>query len=115
MNPIQITFRGMSTSEALAEHIRGEYDKLVELYHRISSAHAVVEQAHRHQQKGRHFQCHLTLRVPGKDLAVTRDPVDREAREDAYAAVDEVFQIARRMLQEHVEKVKLEGRHEELV
>ncbi len=114
MNPIQITFRGMSTSEALAEHIQGEYEKLVQLHHRISSAHAVVEQAHRSQQKGRHFQCHLTLHVPGKSLAVTRDPVERESREDAWVAVDEAFQAARRMVQEHADRVKLEGRYEQV-
>jgi ribosomal subunit interface protein len=114
LNPIQITFRGMEVSEALAEHIRGEYDRLVHVYDRISSAHAVVEQPHRHQQKGRHFQCHLTLRVPGKELVVNRDPAERDAREDAYAAVDETFRAARRMVEEHADRVKLEGRHEEV-
>ncbi len=112
MNPIQITFRGMSTSEALSEHIRGEYEALLAVYDRVSSAKVVVEQAHRHQQKGRHFQVHLTLHVPGKELAVTRDPAERETREDAYAAVDEAFRAARRMLEEYADRAKVEGRHE---
>jgi ribosome-associated translation inhibitor RaiA len=113
LNPIQITFRGMTVSEALAGHIEAEYDKLLRLHDRVRSAHAVIEQAHRHHQKGNHFQCHLTVRVPGRDVVVSRTHDDRaERNEDAYAVVDDAFRAARRMLAEHVERVKLEPRHE---
>lgn len=104
MNPIQITFRGMTVSEALAAHIEAEYEGLSRLYHRIQSAHCVVEQSHRHHARGNHFQAHLTLRVPGRELVVTRDPDERDSREDAYACVDEAFAAAERMLKEYVDR-----------
>lgn len=115
MNRIQITFRGMTVSEALAAHIEAEYENLRRFYDRVQSGHAVVEQAHRNHHKGNHFQCHLTLRVPGRELVVSKTHEDREERnEDAYAVVDDTFRAARRMLQEHVERVKLEPRHEDI-
>lgn len=101
MNPIQITFRGMSVSEALSEHIEAAYERLARFDDRLQSAHCVVEQAHRHQAKGRHFQVHLTLHIPGRELVVSRDPEERETREDAHEAVDEAFTAAERMLKEH--------------
>jgi ribosome-associated translation inhibitor RaiA len=102
----------MTTSDALAEHIRNEFEKLGHVFPRITSAHAVIEQSHRHHQKGRHFQCHLTVHMPHREIAVTRDPAERDSREDAFAAVDEAFSAARRMVEEHADRSKLEGRHD---
>lgn len=113
MNPIQITFRHMTVSDALAEHIEGEYEKLARYFDGIVSGHAVVEQAHRHQSRGRHFQIHLTLRVPGRELVVSKDPSERESREDPYEAVDEAFGAMSRMLKAYADRLQ-DHRPEEL-
>lgn len=105
MNPIQVTFRGMTVSEALAAHIQSEYEKLGRVFDRIQSGHAVVEQAHRHHVKGRHFQVHLNVHVPGKEIVVNRDPAERDSREDPYEAVDEAFAAALRQLKSHAERL----------
>ncbi len=96
MNPAQITFRGMDVSEALSEHIRDQYEKLFRFNERITSCHVVVEQPHRHKQKGRAFEVRLTLTLPGHEVAVTRG--HEEVQENPYALVDELFKAARRML-----------------
>jgi ribosomal subunit interface protein len=98
VNFVQITFRGMTVSEALAEHIRDEYEALGRYHDRIHSCHVVIEQPHRHRSQGREFQCHITLHVPGRELAVSRGPSDPVRREDPYETVGEAFRAARRML-----------------
>jgi ribosomal subunit interface protein len=104
VNSVQITFRGMTVSEALAEHIRDEYEALGRYHDRIHSCHVVIEQPHRHKSHGREFQCHITLHVPGRELAVSRGPSDPAQREDPYETVDEAFRAARRMLIAYAQK-----------
>jgi ribosomal subunit interface protein len=98
VNRVQITFRGMTVSEALSEHIEDEYEALGRYHDRIHSCHVVIEQPHRHKSQGREFQCHITLHVPGRELAVSRGPSDPTLREDPYETVAEAFRAARRML-----------------
>lgn len=98
MNPAQITFRGMDVSEALAEHIQAEYENLFRFNDRIQSCHVTVEQPHRSRRQGRAFQVHLSFKIPGRELAVTR--AHEENVENAHALVEEAFRVARRMLNE---------------
>lgn len=102
--PLQITFRGFSTSEALSEAIRAEADKLEEFYDKITSCRVVVEQPHKHQSKGNHFHVRVDITVPGSELVASRDPAEHESFEDPFVAVAESFRAARRMLQTHAEK-----------
>jgi ribosomal subunit interface protein len=104
LNSVQITFRGMAVSEALSVHIQDEYEALGRYCDRIQSCHVVIEQPHRHKSQGRAFQCHITLHVPGRELAVSRGPSDPVKREDPYETVDEAFRAARRMLVAHTQK-----------
>ena len=98
MNPAQITFRGMEVSDALTEHIQSEYENLFRFNDRIQSCHVTVEQPHRHKRQGREFQVHLSLKIPGRELAVTR--AHEENLENPHALVEETFRAARRMLSE---------------
>lgn len=101
MRALQITFRGMEPSEALSEHLRANYEKLGRLCDRVVSGRAVIEQGHHRQSKGRQFQVHLTVHVPGKEIVVSRDLADRDTREDACAVADQVFEAAERMLKQY--------------
>jgi len=77
---IQITFRGLSSSQALSEHIQ----KLAE-HLPVESCRVVVEAPHRH---GRAFHVHVELAAP-------RLCADGE-NEDAFIAVSEAFDAERR-------------------
>jgi ribosomal subunit interface protein len=100
---LQITYRGMSPSDALSEHIRGHADKLEQFFEDIVGCHVVVEEPHRHQQQGKHFHVRVDLHVPGKDIVVGREHGDRSSHEDAYQAVNEAFDAARRQLRHYAE------------
>jgi ribosomal subunit interface protein len=103
---LQITFRGMNTSEALSEHIRDSADKLEQFFDGITGCHVVVEEPHRHHQQGKHFHVRLDLHVPGKNIVVDRDHGDRASHEDPYQAVNDAFDAARRQLQHYAEGLR---------
>lgn len=100
---LQITYRGMATSESLSEHIRDQAEKLEQFFEGIVGCHVVVEEPHRHKQQGNPFHARLDLHVPGKDIVVGRDPGEREAHADAYTAVTDAFEAARRQLQHYAD------------
>jgi len=93
--PVQITIRDLPRSEALAAHIRRKAAKLAALHDRIVSCRIVVEQLALHQQQGRRFRVSIDLRVPGRQIVANRDH-----HEDAYAAVREALDAAKRQLEE---------------
>ena len=98
---IQITFRGMNPSDALSEHIRDHADKLEQFFDGITGCHVVVEEPHKHHQQGKRFHVRVDLHVPGKNIVAAKDHPERESHEDAYQAVNDAFEAARRQLQHY--------------
>jgi ribosome-associated translation inhibitor RaiA len=110
--PLQITYRGFSSSDALSHVIKEEADKLEEFHDRVTGCRVVVEQPHRHHRKGKHFHVRIDLTVPGQELVVGRDPAEADRHEDPFVAVTEAFDAMRRMLQDYAAKrrdVKMHG------
>jgi ribosomal subunit interface protein len=99
--PLQITFRGMESSEAMSEHIRDHAEKLEHLFDRIVGCHVVVEQPHKHHRQGKHFHVRVDLQVPGKDIVVARDHAGKDTHEDPYQAVNDAFDAARNQLRHY--------------
>ena len=104
--PLQITFRGMSSSEAMSEHIRGEAEKLEQFFEHIVGCHVVVEQPHRHQRQGNSFHVRVDLQVPGKDIIAAKEHADRRYHEDPYQAVNDAFEAARHQLQHYAASLR---------
>jgi ribosome-associated translation inhibitor RaiA len=98
----RISFRGMEMSEALEQKIRGRIADLEQIYDRITGCGVVVESRHKHPSGGRSFHVAIDMAVPGKNIAVRRDPAANHGHEDAYIAVHEAFDAARRQLEDHV-------------
>jgi ribosomal subunit interface protein len=94
-NPLQITIRGMAHSDALELRIREKAAKLDEFHPRITSCRVTVEEAQKHQQQGREFQVAIDVRVPGKEIVV-----NRAHAEDAYVALRDAFDAAKRQIDE---------------
>ncbi|MCZ7566530.1 MAG: HPF/RaiA family ribosome-associated protein [Burkholderiales bacterium] len=93
--PLQVTFRGIRQSEPLEAAIHASAAKLEATRANITSCRVVVEERSRHQSNGREFSVRVDLRVPGREIVV-----NRAHDEDAYAAVREAFDDARRQLEE---------------
>lgn len=99
--PLTITFRGMDSSEAVGQQIRDRVEALGRVHERIIACRVVLESRHRRHQKGNIFHVAITLTVPGREIAVNRDRGQDHAHEDAYVAIRDAFDAARRRLEDH--------------
>ena len=95
--PLQITIRDFPQSDALEARIREKAAKLGEFHPRMTSCRVTVEEMRKHHQQGRHFQVSVDVRVPGKEIVV-----NHAHDEDAYIAVRDAFDAAKRRLEEAV-------------
>ena len=97
--PLEITFRNMDPSPALEDNIRDKASKLERYCDRIMSCRVAVEAQHKHHHKGNIYHCRIDLTVPGKELAVSREPHKDHSHEDPYVAVRDSFDAMRRQLE----------------
>lgn len=98
--PVQVVFHGVENSPALQELIHELAEKVCRGTDRVTRCHVTVELPHRHQNQGRNFQVRVYLHVAGEDV------VAEHSAEDAHLAAREAFAIARRNLDEAIEKAR---------
>jgi ribosomal subunit interface protein len=97
MSPsIHIVYRGVERSDAIDAYIRKHVAKLVERERDVISCHVALELPHRHNRHGHPYRVRIDLGLRGTELVVDRCP-----HEDAYAAIDDAFDIAWRRAGEH--------------
>jgi ribosome-associated translation inhibitor RaiA len=111
--PLQLTFRGMAHSDALAAHVRLRAEKLERLFDRIVSCHVVVEPAGHHHRHGDRFHVSINLGLPGHEIRVGHAGSDDQGPETAYGAADRAFDDAGRELEDRVKHSRTQ-RHDEL-
>ncbi len=115
MFPLQITWRNVPKSDALEADIQAKAEKLAEFYDHITSCRATVELSSGRHHKGNLYRLRLDIRVPDKEIVVTRDPPEHHAHEDPYVTVRDAFDAARRQLQDYARirrgKVKAHDEH----
>lgn len=99
--PLQIAMHGVRHSEALEAAIRERVAKLEQFHPHIISCRVTVEESSRHQRQGRQFTLRLDVHVPRKEIVVTRDH-----HEDAYVALREAFDAARRRLEDAIRETR---------
>jgi cold shock CspA family protein len=97
----QISFQNMDPSPAVEARVREKIAELEKFYPRITGCSVVINAPHRSGHKGRTYDIRIRLDVPGKEMAVTRDPGVDHAHEDVYVAIRDSFDQARRILEDH--------------
>lgn len=107
--PVQITFRHMDRSDALEQAIRDHADRLNAIHPRISSCRVVVEEVAAHKHQGKLFALHLDLKIPHREIAVTR-----HEHEDVYVALRDAFDAAKRKLssEAHIDRGEVKQHRE---
>jgi cold shock CspA family protein/ribosome-associated translation inhibitor RaiA len=104
--PLQLSFRNMPPSAAIESEIRDRAAKLEEFFDRITSMRVVVEAPHRHHRQGKLFHVRLDVRVPGRELVVSREPPEHHAHEDVYVAIRDAFDAARCQLEDYAREMR---------
>ena len=118
--PVATTFRHMPPSPAVAARIEAEAQKLLRYYTGILRCHVVIVAPHRHHRLGRQYQMHIEITVPGGELVISHEPPARVRltavphlqkrdeiegpHKDLYVVIREVFDAARRRLEDHARR-----------
>jgi ribosome-associated translation inhibitor RaiA len=100
--PLQLQFRNLEPSPAIEAAVRKYVNKLQNFNGDIISCRVAIESPHKHQYKGKLYRVVVDVRVPGKEIVVSRAPDDQQAHEDVYVAIRDAFDAARRQIQDYV-------------
>lgn len=97
--PLQVSLHGIRQSDALHNAIRERAEKLDRYSAHVIRCRVVLELAGRHKRQGKQFSCHIDLKVPGREIAITR-----EHDEDVQVALRDAFNAARRRLEDYTRR-----------
>lgn len=109
--PLQIAFRDVGQSDALAAEIRKQAARLDRFCDHIVSCRVSLATVAAHKQQGKLYHAHVDVRIPGEELVSTQN----HANEDAYVAIREAFDVALRRLEEFVRKQRAKVKRQEAV
>ena len=121
---MQLTFRNVKPSAAVAARVQAEAKKLERLYHRITHCRVIIEAPHRHHRRGETFQVRIELAVPGAGIMIRHAPSFSHGaaqtekgrwskqlelgspHKDMYLAVRDAFRAARRRLEDCTRRLR---------
>ena len=105
--PVQVTFRNMSTSDALEAAIREKAAKLDRLHPRIIMGCRIAVEAERHRHmRGSLFRVRIDLTVAQGELVASGNTTQPAPHENVYLAVNEAFDEVRRQLEDHAQRLR---------
>jgi ribosome-associated translation inhibitor RaiA len=96
---VQITFRGLESSDALKEDILARVAKLESQHPHLTKCSIVIDLPHHHHRHGRLYHVGLVLHESGREIAVSREHHDAHAHEDVYVAIRDAFVAAEKRLE----------------
>ncbi len=111
--PIQLTFRSIAHSDALAAHLQERAEKLDQLFDRIVWCHVVIELDGHHHRHGDRYRFSINVGLPGREIVVTRAPAADREHESPYESADKAFDEVARQLRDWVGR-RRSSRHEAL-
>jgi ribosomal subunit interface protein len=103
-HPVQVTFRGIESTDAIKKAVEDRARDLERYYDKIQSCKVMVESSHRSQRQGNLYHVRVRLAVPGEEIVISRDPPEHAQNEDMYLVVNEAFQSAARRLEDYVRR-----------
>lgn len=100
--PLEIAFHNMPSSNRVEAEIRQHVEKLERRFDHLIGCRVSVEALHQQHQTGNLHEVHIILSVPGRDLAVSREPQkakERYAHPDVHTSLRDAFKAAERQLE----------------
>ncbi len=96
--PLELSFHNIDSSDALKDAVNQHLAKLEQLHDHIIGCRVVIEMPHKSQKaSGNPPDVHIVLRVPGKEIVVSKELAHnghKKAATDAYAVLDNAFAVA---------------------
>ncbi|HZT83670.1 MAG TPA: HPF/RaiA family ribosome-associated protein [Gemmataceae bacterium] len=102
--PLQVSFRNLAHSDAIASLAREKAAKLDRFCDYIMSCRVVIEVPHRHHEHGNLYGVRLDITVPGDEVVVNREPGERTTHRDVGVALRDAFDAAARLLEDYARR-----------
>src|SRR5581483_5361414 len=101
--PLELAFHNMEPSDALKQAVQEHVAKLETFYDHIIGCRVVIEIPHKsHRVASNAPDVHVVLRVPGREIVVTReDSGNGKASVNGYAVLNEAFQAVQQQLKDY--------------
>jgi ribosome-associated translation inhibitor RaiA len=103
--PLELSFHNMDSSDALKTAVDGHLSKLKQFHDHIIGCRVVIEMPHKSHRTGQNIpDVHVVVRVPGKDLVVSREAAHANGKRsptDAYTLLDDAFRAAQQQLKDY--------------
>jgi ribosome-associated translation inhibitor RaiA len=103
---LQIAVRGMDTPMGIEDMIRTHVAHLETFFDRITACKVMVERDQKRHHQGNLFHVRIDLIVPGREIAIRREPPAHHAHEDLPVALRDAFDAAKRRLQDYVREMR---------
>ena len=107
--PLEISFHNMDVSEPLEGEIRSLAARLETRFDHLIGCRVVIEKLQNRRRSGCAFDVHVVMKVPGQELAASREPQKADAKyshPDALTAVRDAFSAAERRLVEFKRRLR---------
>jgi len=101
--PLEIAFHNLEPSADVEELIREHVSRLEKLYPHLVGCRVSVEMLHQQHRTGNIPEVHIALRVPGREIAISREPhhaKERRADPDVRASLKDAFRAAEKRLKD---------------
>lgn len=100
--PLELAFHNLEPSDGLKQAVLEHLGKLEKFHDHIIGCRVVIEMPHKSHRPGSNTpDVHVVLRVPGREIVVSRELAHagkKKAAVDAYAVLDDAFQAAQQQL-----------------
>jgi ribosomal subunit interface protein len=103
--PLELSFHNMEPSDALKKAVEDHLHKLEKLHDHLIGCRVAIEMPHKSHRTGQNLpDVRIVLRVPGKELVVSREIThagNKKTATDAYAVLDNAFASAESQLKDY--------------
>jgi ribosome-associated translation inhibitor RaiA len=103
--PLELSFHNIEPSDALKQAVQDHVDRLEHLHDHIVGCRVSIELPHKSQKaSGNQPDVHIVVRVPGKEIVVTKELAHaghKKSATDAYAVLDNAFAVAASRLKDY--------------
>jgi len=103
--PLELAFHNMSPSAALDAAVRRQVAGLGKFHDHIIGCRVVIEMPHkRHRLRSNAPDVHILLRVPGREIVVSRELAhagERKSATNAYAVLSDAFSAVQKKLKQY--------------
>jgi ribosome-associated translation inhibitor RaiA len=103
--PLELAFHNMAPSGALAAVAQQQVRRLEKFYDHIIGCRVVIEMPHKSHRQGQNApDVHVLLRVPGREIVVSRELTrtgGKKSATNAYAVLRDAFEAVQQRLKDY--------------